>query len=72
MSNVIDATKRFINKDEFNDNELLTMSYGALHQTIENTMVDTLMLVLDKGEEAWLEFGQIIKQQYEDSFNHGD
>ena len=27
-------------------------------------MVDTLMLVLDKDEEAWLEFGQIIKQQY--------
>ena len=46
------------------------MSYGALHQTIENTMVETLMLVLDEGEDTWLEFGQIIKEQYENSFRN--
>ena len=40
MNKVIDATNRFINKDNFDQNELLTMTYGALHQTIENTMVE--------------------------------
>ena len=70
MSKVIDATNRFINKDSFDQDELLTMSYGALHQTIENTMVETLMLVIDEGEEAWLEFGSIIKEQYENSFRN--
>ena len=70
MNKVIDATNRFINKDNFDQNELLTMTYGALHQTIENTMVETLMLVLDEGEDTWLEFGQIIKEQYENSFRN--
>ncbi len=70
MNKVINATNRFINKDNFDQNELLTMTYGALHQTIENTMVETLMLVLEQGEDAWLEFGQIIKEQYENSFRN--
>jgi hypothetical protein len=46
------------------------MSYGALNQTIENTMVETLMVVINEGEEAWLEFGSIIKEQYENSFRN--
>ena len=60
---VIDATKRFLQQDDsFHDNELLTMSYRGLFETIEHTMQDTLIVVLNEGDEAWMSFGEQIRR----------
>ena len=64
MSKVIDAKNRFLS-DDFNPHELLTLSYGALQETVEHTMQDILIDVLDMGDDAWLEFGQEIRSLYE-------
>ena len=52
MSKVIDAKNRFLS-DDFNPDELLTMSYGALQETVEHTMQDILIMVLNEGDDAW-------------------
>jgi len=64
MSKVIDAKNRFLS-DDFNPDELLTMSYGALQETVEHTMQDILIMVLNEGDDAWLEFGQEVRSLYE-------
>ena len=65
---VIDATKRFLGQDDnFHDNELLTMTYRGLFETIEHTMQDTLIIVLNEGDDAWLQFGHEIRRLYEET-----
>ena len=65
---VIDATKRFLNQDDsFHDDELLTMTYRGLFETIEHTMQDTLIVVLEEGDEAWMEFGQELRRLHNET-----
>ena len=65
---VIDATKRFLNQDDsFHDDELLVMTYRGLFETIEHTMQDTLMDVLEEGDEAWIEFGQELRRLHNET-----
>jgi len=60
---VIDATKRFLGQDDnFHDNELITMTYRGLFETIEHTMQDTLIVVLNEGDDAWIQFGEEIRR----------
>lgn len=65
---IIDATKRFLNQDDsFHDDELLVMTYRGLFETIEHTMQDTLMDVLEEGDEAWIEFGQELRRLHNET-----
>ena len=60
---VIDATKRFLGQDDnFHDNELITMTYRGLFETIGHTMQDTLIVVLNEGDDAWIQFGEEIRR----------
>ena len=60
---VIDATKRFLGQDDnFHDNELITMTYRGLFETIEHTMQDTIIVVLNEGDDAWIQFGEEIRR----------
>ena len=46
MNKVIDARNRFLNTEQFDDREVLSMTYGALRDTVENTMIETLQYSL--------------------------
>ena len=37
------------------------MTYGALRDTVENTIIKTLIMVLNEGDDKWLEFGDEIR-----------
>ena len=71
MNKVIDARNRFLNTEQFDDREVLSMNYGALRDTVENTMIETLIMVLNEGDDKWLEFGEEIKKLYKEQY-HGD
>ena len=64
MSKVIDARKKFLKQDDYFGDELLSMTHRGFWEAIEHTMIDTCMTVLNEGEDAWLEFGEIIKEAY--------
>lgn len=73
MKNVIDARKKFLKQDESWGDEIVYMTHRGFWEAIEHTMVDTCMTVLNEGEDAWLEFGEIIKEQYAGTLrNEGD
>ena len=69
MSKVIDAKERFSNinrmfAEDYDPNEILCTTYGALSLTVEHTMQGILIDVLDMGDDAWLEFGNDIRRSY--------
>ena len=69
MSKVIDAKERFANinrmfDEDYDPNEILFTTYGALSLTVEHTMQGILIDVLDMGDDAWLEFGNDIRRSY--------
>ena len=68
MNKVIDARNRFLNTEQFDDREVL-LTYGALRDTVENTMIETLIMVLNEGDDKWLEFGEEIKKLYKEQYH---
>lgn len=72
MSNVIDLIARLREKDdELMDNEILSMTYRNLRETVETTIGEMLIGVALKDDDTWLAFRQEILNLYED-INNGN
>ena len=72
MNNVIDLIARLREKDdELMDNEILSMTYRNLRETIEITIGEMLIGVALKDDDTWLAFRQEILNLYED-INNGN
>ena len=62
MRNIIDARDKFLKQDDRWGDEILYMTHKAYWESIELTMQETLMIVLNEGDDAWIEFGQEIRR----------
>lgn len=62
MRNIIDARDKFLKQDDRWGDEIIYMTHKTFWESIELTMLEHLILVLDEGDDAWIEFGQEIRR----------
>ena len=72
MNNVVDLMARLREKENaLLDNEILSMTYAGLRETVETTIGEILINVALEGDDTWMEFRQQILNLYED-INNGN
>ena len=52
MRNVIDARNKFLKQDDRWGDEIVYMTHKAYWESIELTMQETLIIVLEEGDDA--------------------
>lgn len=66
MNNVVDLMARLREKENaLLDNEILSMTYAGLRETVETTIGEILINVALEGDDTWMEFRQQILNLYE-------
>lgn len=67
MRNVIDARNKFLKQDDRWGDEIVYMTHKAYWESIELTMQETLIIVLDEGDDAWMQFGEEIRRLHNET-----
>lgn len=67
MRNVIDARNKFLKQDDRWGDEIVYMTHKAYWESIELTMQETLIIVLDEGNDAWMQFGEEIRRLHNET-----